>query len=231
MNKLLVTFGDSWTFGSELDRPKEQNWTKNVADRLNCNALNYSVPASSIGHLMVQLFNYINDSAQYINHKKIFMVGLTGSTRYLTYSNAKNQFVNITPEANYCTLDIHPSGRPPETLKEFNNLSQELYKMVQCTEYDTFLMTQVIFTFQHYCKVHNIDVIFFSYFDWLSLDANIVDTSIVYPTSITHALTGLEYSIPNIRDNVYFEGKLFHPNMLGHQKISEILYEFYTKKY
>jgi len=53
----------------------------------------------------------------------------------------------------------------------------------------------------------------------------------VYPTTITQALTGTEYSIPAIRENEYFKDKLFHPNHAGHQRIAEILRDFYDKLY
>ena len=54
---------------------------------------------------------------------------------------------------------------------------------------------------------------------------------LIYPTSITRALTGEEYSIPAIRENKYFAGKLFHPNINGHTRIAELLRDFYDQKY
>lgn len=229
MKKLIVGFGDSWTFGSELDRPQEQCWLAQVADCMEADSVNMGTPASSIGHLTVQLFNFIQ-KYDYPGHKKVFMVGLTGLTRYLTYSNKLQEFVNITPEANYRTGDIHHSGRPPDVVTEFGTLAGEMYRMVECAEYNNFIATQTVFMFQEYCKQNNIDVIFFSYFDLPALN-NIVDTDTVYPTTITQALTGQEYELPAVRNNEYFEGKLFHPNQKGHARIADILKEFYDKKY
>lgn len=229
MKKLIVGFGDSWTFGSELDRPQEQSWVVQVADRMEADSVNMGTPASSIGHLTVQLFDFIQQY-DYPGHKKVFMVGLTGLTRYLTYSNRLQEFVNITPEANYRTGNIHQSGRPPDVVNEFSTLAGEMYRMVECPEYNNFVATQTVFMFQEYCKQNNIDVIFFSYFDLPALN-NIVDAGIVYPTTITQALTGQEYELPAVRNNEYFEGKLFHPNQKGHARVADILKEFYDKKY
>ena len=229
MKKLIVGFGDSWTFGSELDRPHEQSWVAQVANRFDADYVNMGTPASSIGHLTVQLFDFIKQH-DYPGHKKVFMVGLTGTTRYLTYSNRLQEFVNITPEANYRTGDIHHSGRPPEVVNEFGNLAGEMYRMVECPEYNNFIATQTIFTFQQYCKQNDINVIFFSYFD-LPLMDNVVDTDIIYPVTLTRALTGKDYELPEIRNNKYFEGKLFHPNINGHAQIAELLKEFYDQKY
>jgi len=231
MKKIIVSFGDSWTFGSELDRPNEQNWTHGVGQQLNAETLNLSCPASGIGHLCVQLFQFIKQSQNYADYKKIFMVGLSGTTRYLSYSNRLNEFINITPEANYRTGDIHRSGRPPEVVREFGNLSGELYRLVECTEYNQFLMNQTLLLFQQYCKNNDINVIFFSYFDYLAADSTLVDTSIIYPESLTKTLAGIEYSIPEIRHNQYFQDKLFHPNQSGHNRIAQTLLEFYDKCY
>jgi hypothetical protein len=229
MKTLLVTFGDSWTFGSELNVPSAQNWTFVVGEKLGMQTLNLSCPASSIGHLGVQLFQYIEQSSKYSDYKKVFMVGLTGTTRYLSYSNTRNEFVNITPEANYRTGDIHQSGRPPEVVREFSNLSGEMYRLVECPEYNRYLTESMLLMFQSYCSLHDIEVIFFSYFDFLSLKTTVTDN--YYPESITKTLTGAEYQLPEIRANQYFTGKLFHPNALGHERIAEVLIDFYDRKY
>lgn len=230
MKKLIVGFGDSWTFGSELDFPRDYPWLVQIADKLEADYVNMSTPASSIGHLIVQLFNFIKQN-NYPGHKKVFMVGLSGLTRYLTYSNQLNEFVNITPEANYRTGNIHHSGCPPEVVPEFRTMANEMYRMVECPEYNNFIVTQTIFTFEQYCRHENIDIIFFSYFDFPIVDSQLVSTDLLYPTTITHALTGQEYELPGIRSNKYFTGKLFHPNMLGHTRIAELLKEFYDQKY
>jgi hypothetical protein len=226
MKKLLVSYGDSWTFGSELDLPRDCNWTTILGKKQNWEILNLSCPASSIGHLAVQLFQYIEQSVQYQDYKKIFMVGLTGTTRYLSYSNQLKEFINITPEANYRTGNIDYTGRPPDVLREFNTLSTETYKLVECIEYNQFIIKQTIMLFENYCQLNNIDIIFFSYFDYL-----VNDSIHYYPESITKTLTGKEYSLPDIRNNKYFHGKLFHPNQIGHERITEILLDFYDKNY
>ena len=226
MRTVLVGFGDSWTFGSELDRPQEQSWVAQLANMLHAIPINMGTPASSIEHNVVQLFDFIENINQYRRYKKIFAVGLTGSTRYLSYSNRLAEFISITPEANYRTRDIHHSGRPPEVVKEFGTLAGEMYRMVECAEYNRFKLTQTVFTFENYCKQHNIDVIFFSYFDYID-----INNELMYPESITRAVTGREYEIPAIRDYEAFAGKLFHPNIVGHTRIAELLKEFYDQKY
>jgi hypothetical protein len=231
MDTLLVGFGDSWTFGSELDRPQEQSWVAQLATLQGWDHINMGTPASSIGHLTVQLFDFIKLNSDY--QKMVFAVGLSGLTRYLSYNNAGKEFVNITPEAVYSTSNIHQSGRPPECVDHMKQLAQLTYRQVEDANYNEFITAQTIFTFQQACGISGIKCIFFSYFDLPEFVnyKHVVSTDTLYPTSITKALTGKEYALPDIRSNKYFEGKLFHPNMLGHTRIAELLKEFYDQHY
>ena len=233
MKPLLVAFGDSWTFGSELDIPREDPWCKHLADMLGAEYVNMGTPASSVGHLTVQLFDFIKKNPNFERRQLIFMVGLTGLTRYLSYSNFKNQFVNITPEAVYCTEDIHISGRPPDVCPFMNELANQTYRLVEAPEYNEFLAVQTIFQFQQFCKYNEIDCLFFSYFDKLDVSqyTHMICNNELYPTTLTQALAGIEYAIPDIRDNEYFLGKLFHPNVQGHIRIAELLKEFYDQQF
>lgn len=234
MNTLLVGFGDSWTFGSELDRPQEQSWVNQLSDMMGYDScINMGVPSSSIGHLTVQLFDFIKQNPNFENYKITFMVGLTGLTRYLIYSNRENQFVNITPEAVYKTNDIHHSGKPPEVVTHLKDYAQQTYRLIEDPIYNEFLVCQQIFQFQQFCNYNEIDCLFFSYFDPLVISKynHMIVEDLIYPKTITQALTGEEYQLPNTLSNQYFEGKLFHPNLHGHTRIAELLKEFYDQKY
>jgi hypothetical protein len=231
MKRLLVAFGDSWTFGSELHTPQCSSWPYLLANKLDAELINLGTPASSIGHLIVQLFQFINQIENYKDYKIIFMVGLSGRSRYLTYFNELNEFANITPEAVYRTGDIKPTGQPPGDILEMLPYKGIHYRYVDSEDYANFIVVQTLFSFQNFAKLNNIDSIYFSYFDYpdLSNYQAIVTTNLFYPTTITKALTGTEYSVPEVRENQYFQNKLFHPNEQGHKKIAEILLEFYER--
>jgi hypothetical protein len=230
MKKLLVTFGDSWTFGSELHTPQVSAWPILVANQLNAELLNLGTPASSVGHLVVQLFKFINEYTNYKEYKVIFMVGLSGRSRYLSYYTELNEFVNITPEAVYRTKNIKPTGQPPEDIVELLPYKGIHYRYVDSEEYSNFIVAQTLFLFQNYTTLNNIDSIYFSYFDYPDLTeyTNLINVKLVYPETITKSLTGAEYTLPAIRENIYFKNKLFHPNELGHEQIADILLNFYA---
>lgn len=230
--KLLVAFGDSWTFGSELDKPQRDAWPQLVANQIGAALINLGTPASSIGHLSVQLFDFLQRYPDYKNFETIFMVGLTAQSRYLSYSNASDEFVNITTEAVYSTSNIRFTGEPPEEVPHLLRVKELHYRLVDHTNYSDFLTAQAVFLFQQFAKNNYIDSIFFSYFDQLNLDKfNFINQQLILDNSITKILTGQEYTLPDIRNNVYFENKLFHPNEHGHSAIADILIEFYEKNY
>lgn len=229
MRTLLVTFGDSWTFGSELHQPQINSWPTLVASRLNAELINLGTPASSIGHLVVQLFSFVNQIKKYNEYKIIFMVGLSGRSRYLSYFTEIDEFVNITPEAVYRTRNIKSTGQPPDDIIELLPYKGIHYRYVDSEEYSNFIVAQTLFLFQNYAQLNGIDSIYFSYFDYpdLSKYTSIVNTKLLYPETISRSLTGIEYSIPEIRESEYFKNKLFHPNELGHEQIANILLKFY----
>ena len=230
MKKLLVAFGDSWTFGSELHTPQASSWPCIVANKLNAELINLGTPASSIGHLVIQLFDFINQCENFKDYKIIFMVGLSGRSRYLSYFTELNEFVNITPEAVYRTGDIKSTGQPPGDILELLSYKGIHYRYVDSEEYANFIVAQTLFLFQNYTRLNNIDSVYFSYFDYPNLTeyTKIVNSKLLYPETVTRSLTGEEYAIPKIRENIYFQNKLFHPNEAGHQKIAEILLNFYA---
>ena len=232
MKRLLVAFGDSWTFGSELHDPQSDAWPQLIAGKIGAKLLNLGTPASSIGHLAVQLFDFLHKFPDYESYKIIFMVGLTSKTRYLSYSNSLDEFVNITSDAVYRTGNIKPTGQPPEDLEQLLGLKDIHYRLVNNDNYSEFLATQTIFLFQQFAKNNYINSIFFSYFEQVTFDRHsFIDQHIILPGTVTKQLTGKDYAIPAIRDNLYFQNNLFHPNEQGHQAIADLLLDFYEKNY
>jgi hypothetical protein len=232
MKKVLVAFGDSWTFGSELDVPQQDCWAHQLAQQIDAEHVNLGTPASSIGHLAVQLFDFVQQE-QYTDYKKIFMVGLSARSRYLSFDNQLKEFVNITTEAVYRTRDIQPTGQSPKHIDKLLDLKYQTYARVDDEYYANFITAQTVMLFQNYARLNNIDCVFFSYFDYPDLSAyrSVLDLDKLYPETITRTLTGMEYTIPDIRSNKYFETRLWHPNSLGHQQIAKILKTFYESKY
>lgn len=230
MKTLLVGFGDSWTIGAELPDPPNQNWVVQVAKRMGAEYINLGTSGTGVEHLTVQLFNFLKTKEQYADYKIIFMVGMSGASRYLSYCNQRKEFISITPNACYRTTGIDPGGRPPEVANDFVNVSYNVYTMVDCAEYNNFIAAKTVFAIQNYCKNNNIDCIFFSFWEAPDFLGYPVDTKYVCPTPMTELLTGMSMS-PELLEHEYFAGNMFHPNLAGQTQMSELIYDYYISAY
>lgn len=230
MKTLLVGFGDSWTVGAELPDPPNQNWVVQIAKRLNAEYINLGTSGTGVEHLLVQLFDFLKTKEQYADYKLVFMVGMSGASRYLSYSNERKEFISITPNACYRTTDIDPGGKPPEVANDFVNISYNMYTVVDCAEYNSFITAKTIFAIQNYCKNNHIDCIFFSFWETPDMSGYPIDTNYVCPTPMTELLTGMSMG-PELLNHEYFVGNMFHPNLAGQTKMSELIYDYYISTY
>ena len=230
MKTLLVGFGDSWTIGAELPDPPNQNWVVQVAKRLTAEYINLGTSGTGVEHLMVQLFKFLQIKEQYTEYKIIFMIGLSGASRYLSYSNERKEFISITPNACYRTTNVDPGGRPPEVANDFVNISYNMYTMVDCAEYNNFVAAKTVFAIQQYCRNNNIDCIFFSFWESPDFMGYPIDTNYVCEKPMTEILAGLPIG-EEILKHPYFVGNMFHPNLVGQIKMAEIIYDYYISTY
>lgn len=230
MKTLLVGFGDSWTIGAELPDPPNQNWVVQVANRLNAEYINLGTSGTGIEHLMVQLFKFLQVKEQYADYKIVFMVGLSGASRYLSYSNQRNEFISITPNACYRTTNIDPGGAPPEVANDFTSIAYNIYNDVDCPGYNNFIAAKTVFSIQQYCKNADIDCIFFSFWESPDFAGYPVDTAYICETPMTELLAGLPIG-NEILKHPCFIGNMFHPNLTGQTKMSDLIYEYYLSAY
>jgi len=125
MKTILATFGDSWTYGSELEKPAEQCWTAQLSSEFT-QTYNMSVPASSIGHIVVQLENLLARINLDEFDRKVFVFGLTSPSRYLMFDNLRNEYVHVTSEAVYFT-DTKPNGHPTAVADHLLKFGYDFY--------------------------------------------------------------------------------------------------------
>lgn len=230
MKTLLVGFGDSWAVGAELPDPPNQNWVVQVATRLGAEYINLGTSGTGVEHLMVQLFKFLQTKERYDGYKIIFMVGLSGTSRYLSYCNTRKEFISITPNACYRTTDIDPGGRPPDVANNFTNIAYNIYSMVDCAEYNNYVAAKTVFAIQQYCKNNDIDCIFFSFWESPDFLGYPIDTKYVCKTPMTELLTNMPIC-DEIQKHPYFVGNMFHPNLAGQTKMSELIYDYYISTY
>lgn len=211
MKKLLATFGDSWTFGSELENPQTECWTAQLSEYFSC-VFNMGTPASSIGHIVVQLEKLLTQ----INLKDFdsctFVFGLTSPSRYLMFDNLKNEYVNVTSEAVYYT-NINNNGRPPDVAEHLLKFGNDFYRNIDHVKFQQHTTSQIVAFLQGWCMQNKVKDIYMSYFEDQQFNQFVdIDKVINQGRSLN-------------LDRKYFRDNSSHPNKDGHTYIASLLKE------
>jgi hypothetical protein len=214
MKSLLVTFGDSWTYGSELEDPETQSWTALLGKEYT-DVYNLGVPASSIGHIPVMLDSLLLNVNLRQYEKKVFVFGLTSPSRYLMWDNVRNKYVNVTSEAVYYT-DVISKNRPPEVVEHLNPFSWEFYKRIDSDTYQIQQVSQTVAFLQGWCLKNGVQDVYLSYFENQNFN-QFVDLSKMIDGGLA---IGLKYSAFSQ-----------HPDEHGHAEIAERIGNFICKRY
>lgn len=214
MKSLLVTFGDSWTYGSELENPETESWTA-LLGKDYTDVYNLGVPASSIGHIPVMLDSLLLNVNLNQYDKKTFVFGLTSQSRYLMHDNVRNKFVNVTSEAVYYT-DVISNNRPPEVVEHLNDFAWDFYRRVDSDKFQVHNASQTVAFLQGWCNQNNVQDVYLSYFENQNFN-QFVDIKKVINN-------GLALQLLNVMHG-------HHPDANGHKQIADIVREFICKRY
>ena len=121
----LVTFGDSWVWGDELENNKdcyvdsysEFKHKNNIGGVINSNYifeeyLNLSINGGSNYHILYQLSNYL--LSEYYDENDFIVIGLTSPMRQMIYSNLTKKYVGGWPNWN---LEAYLDATNDESIK------------------------------------------------------------------------------------------------------------------
>ena len=220
MPKLLLSFGDSWTYGAELpDADREQlNFTSQLANLLQIDQVkNFSEVGSSISHLQIQLRNAINNCQQQIGQSATTAVFfLTGQERFLFFDH-RGEFANLTA-AGYIARPLQYDLRD-----QFDSIYNFYYKNIHSTAADIITLNTNILALQKICQHHGIKDYYISGWERLTLWPE-VDRSRIYKQGIDHCgkILNLDHNLNNPQ---YIVPRGTHPNAQGHKLIAQKLFE------
>lgn len=205
----LVTFGDSWPAGAELTHD-EVTFGHIIANMLGMNFENYSRPATSVEHMILQLHDYLH---KFPNVPTTAIFFLTDFSRSLYFLN--NSVTEMSVQ------------RGPEIY----------YKEIYTDKLGVFKVNASVLALQRMCQMHNIKDYYV--FGWIKAPLYLsgIDCNKFFSQGQKSCADMLE--IPNMDvnnidnfyhvDNYYFRPKICHPNQLGHQVIAENLTNWITK--
>lgn len=199
----LVTFGDSWPAGEELQFPNVDSFPAKIAEYLEINSLNLSVPGTSADQAVHRLLGY---QPEHDWADTLVLFCLTGITRSI-YFNKTDQ-------------EIHPRSSDP--------VSRAYYKYIHSDELDQFNRIRNILTVQQYCQFKGCKVLFVNNWDELTNNYSI-DSSLFYNKTLTKILNinsnidKTEFGWHGLRQHQYIQPNLSHPNVSGHLTIANEL--------
>lgn len=229
--KTLVALGDSWTYGSELENP-DNAWPYQLADRIGCSrVINLGREASSIYHLPLQIAEF--EKMDVVN--PIFAVGITDEARVMLWNTRGGDWYKLTGV--------------PELAK---NPELTTYMKAFAAEVDTFAFREynlglALTWLQNYFTAKKYQYIMYKQFNNLETRFfdQILDKTKIHRHGVS-ILADLADHIPAsnfspygdawsfydvITNNKYFQGKVAHPNELGHAKIADVLADLYNHCY
>ena len=215
-------FGDSWAYGSELDFTKEFPFVHHFAKLISSDYINYGIEGASLGIILQSIANNVNN----------FQIG--------------DVVLAVIPP------DVRWYGQ--NTKKGFYtlNIQHAEYKLfLQDKTSEWFLYHHALFVFAIQKLLQNSKVKYLLAFNYGSADCinhifpidqkTFIDKqdlfSLLQNKNKNQGRTWLGYQFnedgpsDHYFSGKYFEGKLQHPNELGHKKIAEIFLNSYNKVY
>ncbi len=207
--KNLVTFGDSWPAGAELQWPREASFPVQIAEYLEIKSLNLAVSGTSADQSVYHLLNY--PGIKWSDTLVLFC--LTGITRSM-YFDKKDQ-------------EIHPMSS--------DTVSMAYYKYIHSNELDQFNRIRNILTVQQYCQSMGSKVLFVNNWD-KTPDHHSIDSNLFYNKTLTKILN-IEHNFDSndvtwhtIKQHQYIHPNQCHPNADGHLIIANELTTWIKKK-
>jgi len=207
-NTTIIGFGDSWAYGVGLDFSREKNYLSLLGQACNAPVENYSVPSSSVDHMLIQFRNFIDQSYNPENkYQAVFFV--TAKERLLYFDDETQQIVNTSP----CSADI----------------TEQSSGYYRCYNYQLgdFNINRNILAIQQLCKVYNVQDLWIPGWQQLDLWPAANRTKFVnncQPITTLFSSNSEFYSLIDLMNsNCKYLDVTGHPNQQGHQTIADVL--------
>jgi len=212
---VLLGFGDSWTFGSDLDPRHEKDYLELTSDYLGIEFRNFSRGGSSIPHLIIQLHDFIENhyDAENQYHAVFF---LTAQERTFVYD--QDRIVEMSPGyVNDNNTD--------------NKRCESYYNHIYSHQLGTFNLNITVLALQQICASYGIKDYYLAGWQEIQLWPTIDQTKFFNSGKpITTLFTEdnnfkLLHTLTNEKNPylVHAHGPPGHPNQQGHVKIAQAL--------
>ena len=118
MIKNLVSFGCSWTYGSELEDPIAQSYPAKIAAHYGWTLENRAVPKSELHHMLNNFDDWITHSSEEHIAESLVLIGLTHETEFCGRTE-DNMFEHTVTQLDKVAKDLSIS------MLQFNVLARQ----------------------------------------------------------------------------------------------------------
>ena len=197
--RYLLTVGDSWPAGAELDH-KSFTFPALISKQLGLESVNLAEQATSADQALYRLLNAT------LNNEVLVLFCLTGISRSMT--------INRQPR------ELHPTANTPE--------STAYYKYIHSDELDQFNRIRNILAAQQFCHSKGSRVLFVNNWDKTPKHSAIDQTlfynkTLVEILNIAHRMDDADLDWYNLSTHEYILPNKCHPNTSGHCIIADEL--------
>tara|TARA_X000001382_G_C3156609_1_gene174771 strand:- start:437 stop:1129 length:693 start_codon:yes stop_codon:yes gene_type:complete len=217
----ILSFGDSWCYGFELDKPETQCYTHLLSEKINSEYINYGLNGNSFSKITNEILTEEIDKSDFI------LVCIPPDIR----------FIGESPDGKFISLFNTDNKNTDKFIqKQFDYYNEVLVKHKNWHPYFQLLN---LFCIQEYLTKIGVSFLFFTNYGSIDysfkFNGKIDKSNFLIDTSLTTFLGGKDSGIIPSSLNVdaleqscfegkYFEGNESHPNVKGHEKISNLIY-------
>ena len=217
----ILSFGDSWCYGFELDKPETQCYTHLLSEKINSDYINYGLNGNSFSKITNEILT------EGINKSDFILVCIPPDIRFIGEDKNGNLIPLYSDDSvNSC---------------EFIQKQMDYYKEV-ITDYKNFnsyFQLLNLYTLQNYLSDLQVNFLFFVNYGNIDykfkFNGKIDKSNFLINKSLTNFLGGNDLTLTPSKlntDNIeasifkgkYFKGNFNHPNILGHEKIADLIY-------
>ena len=137
---VLLGFGDSWTYGSDLDHSCEKNYITLLAEHFGIESINCSRTGASIPHFILQINKFIK-TRYHPNNRYHAVFFLTAQERTFVYNNDR-------------TEDFSPGVVTDDSA--YDARCESYYKNIYSHQLGTFNLNVTILALQQICSIYKI---------------------------------------------------------------------------
>lgn len=215
MTQYLLTFGDSWTYGGDLDN-KNQKYGSVAAELLNYQYEDFSQPSTGVPHLLLQFRNFVNQ------HQLWPHPDSTDQYHAVFFVSARER--GLAFDANNSAVEMIPT----------DEMYQSYFAEIYSDPLGVFNLNNSLLSLQSLCRLYGIKDYYM--FGWQTCDLwPEIDRSRFYDrgrSNILNCFAGDRHSTLydlTVNPNPYMIFNNGHPNSTGHKKIADIVVDMIKK--